>query len=70
MISHHDVVGGEEQGITVIIVTHEPDIAECAKRHIVFRDGRIKSDRSYKNPRRAAEAIREQPDIEEEKEAA
>lgn len=33
-----------EQGITVIVVTHEPDIAEWARRRITFRDGRIISD--------------------------
>jgi putative ABC transport system ATP-binding protein len=32
------------EGITVIIVTHEPDIAEFARRRIVFRDGRIIDD--------------------------
>jgi putative ABC transport system ATP-binding protein len=31
-------------GITVILVTHEPDIAEYASRVIVMRDGRIVSD--------------------------
>ncbi len=35
----------EERGITVVLVTHEPDIAEFAKRVIVFRDGKIASDR-------------------------
>jgi putative ABC transport system ATP-binding protein len=33
------------QGITVILVTHEPDIAEHAKRQIVFRDGEVISDK-------------------------
>jgi putative ABC transport system ATP-binding protein len=32
------------QGITVILVTHEPDIAAWARRRIVFRDGRIVED--------------------------
>jgi putative ABC transport system ATP-binding protein len=31
-------------GITVILVTHEPDIAHWARRRIVFRDGRIVED--------------------------
>jgi len=34
-----------QQGITVILVTHEADIAEHAKRQIVFRDGRVISDK-------------------------
>lgn len=33
-----------EQGITVIIVTHEPEIAEYVKRVVRMRDGRIVSD--------------------------
>ena len=32
------------QGITIIMVTHEPDIAAYCKRNIVMRDGRIQSD--------------------------
>jgi putative ABC transport system ATP-binding protein len=33
-----------DQGITVVMVTHEPDIAACARRVISFLDGRIASD--------------------------
>jgi putative ABC transport system ATP-binding protein len=33
-----------ESGITVIIVTHEPDIAKRAHRRLTFRDGRIVED--------------------------
>ena len=33
-------------GITIALVTHEPDIAQFASRVIVVRDGRIKSDRT------------------------
>ena len=32
------------EGITIVLVTHEPDIADYAKRRIVFRDGLIISD--------------------------
>jgi putative ABC transport system ATP-binding protein len=31
-------------GITVVLVTHEPDIAEFASRIIVVKDGRVRSD--------------------------
>ena len=31
-------------GITVVLVTHEPDIAEYASRVIVVRDGLVQSD--------------------------
>jgi putative ABC transport system ATP-binding protein len=34
----------EEQGITIMLVTHEPDIAAHAKRIVTFRDGHIVSD--------------------------
>jgi ABC-type lipoprotein export system ATPase subunit len=30
-----------ERGVTIVMVTHEPDIAAWAHRRIVFRDGRI-----------------------------
>lgn len=33
-----------KEGITIIVVTHEPDIAAWARRRIVFRDGRIVDD--------------------------
>ena len=33
-----------DQGITVIMVTHEVDVANFAKRIIIMRDGRIRSD--------------------------
>ncbi|RPI06215.1 MAG: ABC transporter ATP-binding protein [Ignavibacteriae bacterium] len=48
-------------GITVILVTHEPDIADFAKRHIVFRDGKIRTDRTNTSPKVASEAIKEMP---------
>jgi putative ABC transport system ATP-binding protein len=45
-----------EDGITVIVVTHEPDIAEYARRRIMFRDGRIVEDTLQAGfQRRAAE---------------
>ena len=35
-----------EQGMTVVLVTHEPDIADYARRKIVFRDGRVVEDKT------------------------
>jgi putative ABC transport system ATP-binding protein len=55
-------------GITVILVTHEPDIANFAKRHIVFRDGKIKTDRINDDPKNAAEEIKNMPVIGEDDE--
>jgi putative ABC transport system ATP-binding protein len=34
-----------EDGITIVMVTHEPDMAHYAKRIVHFKDGRIESDR-------------------------
>jgi len=33
-----------EEGITIILVTHERDIAACAKRQISMKDGKIQAD--------------------------
>lgn len=42
------------RGMTVILVTHEHDIAEFAKRVVTFRDGRVVEDRTVATPRDAA----------------
>ena len=34
-----------ERGITIVMVTHEPDIAAYARRNVVMRDGLVRSDR-------------------------
>ena len=33
-----------DRGITVLMVTHEPDMAEYARRVVRFVDGRVESD--------------------------
>ncbi|WP_280150965.1 ABC transporter ATP-binding protein [Piscinibacter sp. XHJ-5] len=40
----HVLSGLNAQGMTVVLVTHEPDIAAWARRRIVFRDGHILED--------------------------
>jgi putative ABC transport system ATP-binding protein len=46
-----------ERGITVVLVTHEHDIAEYAKRNVVFKDGKIKRDFLVAERRTAAEQL-------------
>src|SRR5688500_4725937 len=53
-----------ERGITLILVTHEHDIAEYADRVIVFKDGKIERDYRIENPRNAAEELKRMPDSE------
>ena len=55
-----------EAGITMIVVTHEPDIAAYAGRNIHFRDGRLQRDVRIEQPRDAAAELSSLPVEEEE----
>ena len=46
------------QGITILIVTHEPDVAHYATRIVEVRDGRIRRDHPVERRRTAAEDLR------------
>jgi len=46
-----------EQGITVVMVTHELDIASFAKRKVVMRDGLIRTDETVRDRFHAPEAL-------------
>jgi putative ABC transport system ATP-binding protein len=46
-----------DEGRTVILITHEHDIAEYAKRVVVFRDGLIQSDTPVLNRRLVAKEV-------------
>ncbi|MCB2184900.1 MAG: ABC transporter ATP-binding protein [Deltaproteobacteria bacterium] len=50
-----------QRGITVVVVTHEPEIAGFAQRLLKFRDGAMVSDRPMDNPRRAREILGQLP---------
>ena len=50
-------------GLTIVLVTHEPDIAQFAKREIVFRDGQIRRDDVVKIPHMASEVLKTMPTI-------
>jgi putative ABC transport system ATP-binding protein len=54
-----------ERGITLVLVTHEHDIAQYAQRVVVFKDGKIKKDYRVEDQRNAAEELRNLPAIEE-----
>ncbi len=54
------------QGITIVLVTHEPDISAYAGRILTFRDGRLLRDERVAEPRDAAEALATLPAEEEE----
>ena len=54
-----------ERGITLILVTHEMDIAQYAQRVVVFKDGKIKKDYRVEAQRNAAEELRNLPAIED-----
>ncbi len=53
------------EGLTIVLVTHEPDIATYASRHLVFRDGRLRSDERLAAPVDAAAALASLPPDEE-----
>ena len=52
-------------GLTIVLVTHEPDIARFTRRQIVFRDGHIKRDEVIDAPMIASEVLKTMPTIED-----
>jgi putative ABC transport system ATP-binding protein len=54
-----------ERGITLVLVTHEPDIAQYAQRVVVFKDGKIRKDYAVENQRDAAEELKSLPPLED-----
>lgn len=53
------------KGITIVLVTHEPDIAACAGRVINMRDGRVRSDEQNQAPRDAYAELAALPPVDE-----
>ena len=54
-----------EQGLTIVLVTHEPDIAQFAKRIVVFRDGKIRKDELVDARPRAADVLLKMPALDD-----
>jgi len=50
-----------DKGLTIVLVTHEPDIAQFAKRIIVFRDGKIRRDDAVTSRPRARDVLATMP---------
>ena len=55
----------EKENLTIVLVTHEPDIADFAKRIIHFRDGHITRDVEVQKRRLAAEVLANLPPAED-----
>jgi len=58
------------QGITILMVTHEPDIAAYCRRNVVFRDGKVTRDFVVEQPRVADDELAALPPAEEDEELA
>jgi putative ABC transport system ATP-binding protein len=54
-----------DKGLTIVLVTHEHDIAQFAKRVLVFRDGKIRKDYLVGKRPRAAEVLKTLPTLED-----
>ncbi len=55
----------DERGLTVVIVTHEPDIAQYAKRALEFRDGKMKKDLLIQDRSIASEVLPTLPAVDD-----
>jgi putative ABC transport system ATP-binding protein len=54
-----------DAGLTIVLVTHEHDISQFAKRAILFRDGKIRRDEVIPNRPVAAEVLKNLPTLED-----
>jgi putative ABC transport system ATP-binding protein len=46
-----------DAGVTVVVVTHEPDVAAYCRRTVVFRDGQIADDHTRSETPRASDVL-------------
>jgi len=54
-----------DRGLTIVLVTHEHDIAQFARRVIVFRDGTIRKNEPVSDPPRASAVLETLPRLED-----
>jgi len=54
-----------DRGLTIVLVTHEHDIAQFAKRVLVFKDGRIRKDDAVTTRPKAADVLMTLPTLED-----
>jgi putative ABC transport system ATP-binding protein len=55
-----------ERGITIVMVTHEPDIATYAWRNVLMRDGVVQNDSIVEDPLDAGAEVQKIPPIDDE----
>jgi putative ABC transport system ATP-binding protein len=53
--------GLNDEGLTIVLVTHEPDVAQYARRVITFRDGKVRRDELVAQRPRAADVLAQMP---------
>jgi putative ABC transport system ATP-binding protein len=58
----------KERTLTILLVTHEPDIARYANRVVLFRDGKVRRDEPVEERAEAAEVLKTLPVIDEDEE--
>jgi putative ABC transport system ATP-binding protein len=58
------------KGMSIVVVTHEPDIAHYAQRILTFKDGKLQSDEAVPQPRDATRELAEWVEEKDEEEVA
>jgi putative ABC transport system ATP-binding protein len=58
----------KERNLTILLVTHEPDIARYANRVVLFRDGKVRRDEPVEDRADAADVLKTLPVIDEDEE--
>jgi putative ABC transport system ATP-binding protein len=54
-----------DKGLTIVLVTHEHDIAQFSRRILVFRDGKIRKDDAVASRPRASDVLNTLPTLED-----